>query len=613
MTKVVDNFALLEEIGSGQYGKVFRGQHIKTGENFAVKCIGLDKYRRVPKLDEFTNNEIKVLTKLVHPNIVRFYDRLKTANNIYMIYEFCNGGTLEAAIYKSTLPLAKCLDYFDQLIQAFKVIARENILHRDIKPSNVLLHNENIVKIADFGFCKSVYGELAMTKTMVGSPIYMAPELLRGMEYSQKADVWSLGVLLYEMLFKCCPFEEKNIPNLISLIDRQELRFPKPIPDNVKALLRGMLTKDHYRRWSWTELFKFYDDNFAKKENIPPQIQSNEPVPQLRPALSMNIYSRNDSPIHQQTSIGHQGNTFTGLVLVQEQQPKSMPAIPQNQPNYGASVNPSALIFKQTETASPSVRRKGEQLPIYFQQLKESPFRSVAADFEMLLNSRAEHSPEAEAIMYERFKSAFLLFCLSKINKFGFLDEARVRDIFLVLLKKVKQTSVSVKVKISSTSVEHLKEIVLDGDSLKQLVQREIDSYHAYYMTFIDDCYRRLKDMEAGGTSERDQRYQLIKTQLEKPFELEESVYKRVLLDTVAQLFEAIRVEHSQNSYAQLRHYQIINYILDCVLIDSQVRLFFDPWITAGEQKYFELIDRLPAADLCNLVRHKFEFACSQP
>ena len=95
MTKQVDNFALVEVIGTGQYGKVFRGKHIHTGENFAVKCIGLEKYRKIPKLDQFTQNEIQVLGKLIHPNIVRFYETLKTTNNLYMIYEFCNGGTLE--------------------------------------------------------------------------------------------------------------------------------------------------------------------------------------------------------------------------------------------------------------------------------------------------------------------------------------------------------------------------------------------------------------------------------------------------------------------------------------------------------------------------------------
>lgn len=612
MTKVVDNFALMEEIGSGQYGKVYRGQHIKTGENFAVKCIPNDKFKRVPKLEDFTNNEIQVLSKLVHPNIVRFFDRLKTANNVYLIYEYCNGGTLEDVIYKSSLSLAKCLDYFDQLIQAFKAIAKDNILHRDIKPSNVLLHNENIIKIADFGFCKFVTGELEMTKTMVGSPIYMAPELLRGMEYSQKADVWSLGVLLYEMLFKCCPFEEKNIPNLINLIERQELRFPKPIPENLKALMRGMLTKDHYRRWSWSNLFKFYDENFGKKENIPPQIPPEETAPQMRQAQPMNIYTRTDSPVQQQSPIGQQGQPFNGPVMVQEQKPKFQPSINQPQASYGGSVNPSALVFKHTDSPSPGVRRKHGQLPIYFQHLKESPFRSVAADFETLINSRPEHSPEAESIMFERFKATLLLYSLSKINKFGFMEEARVRDIFLMLMKKVKQINVGVKVKVSSATLEHLKEIVMDTESFKQVVQREIDSYHNRFMAFIEDCYRRLKEIEMNGLADKDHRYLLVKAQLDKPFELEESVYRKVLLEIIAQLFEAIRVEHAQNSYAQLRHYQIINYILDCVLVDSQVRLFFDPWITPAEQKYFELIDRLPAADLSNLVRHKFDYARSQ-
>lgn len=167
---------------------MFRGKHVQTGENFAVKCIGLDKYRKIPKLDQFTQNEIQVLGKLIHPNIVRFYETLKTTNNLYMIYEFCDGGTLEDQIYKDHLSTEKSLFYFKGLIDGFKLIAEHNILHRDIKPSNILLHN-NVIKIADFGFCKSLLMSNQMTKTMVGSPIYMAPELLRGEQYSQKADV----------------------------------------------------------------------------------------------------------------------------------------------------------------------------------------------------------------------------------------------------------------------------------------------------------------------------------------------------------------------------------------------------------------------------------------
>jgi serine/threonine-protein kinase ULK/ATG1 len=84
-------------------------------------------------------------------------------------------------------------------------------MHRDLKPSNILIHN-GIYKLADFGFCKPMEDTMGdVTATMLGSPIYMAPEVLRGFAYDNKADVWSLGAVLYELLIGRCPFEEKSI------------------------------------------------------------------------------------------------------------------------------------------------------------------------------------------------------------------------------------------------------------------------------------------------------------------------------------------------------------------------------------------------------------------
>lgn len=120
MTKVVDNFALMEAVGSGQYGKVYRGRHVHNNQDYAVKCIPLEKFRKLPKLDEFTNNEISVLTQLVHPNIVRFYEKLRTNNNIYLVYEFCNGGNLEELIYKKGLPQKLALKYFRDMAEGFR-------------------------------------------------------------------------------------------------------------------------------------------------------------------------------------------------------------------------------------------------------------------------------------------------------------------------------------------------------------------------------------------------------------------------------------------------------------------------------------------------------------
>lgn len=91
-----------------------------------------------------------------------------------------------------------------QLRAGFEVLFEEKILHRDLKPSNILFHN-GVVKIADFGFCKEMM-ENDMAQTMVGSPIYMAPEILKGSVYDHRADIWSLGVILYEMMYGFCPY-----------------------------------------------------------------------------------------------------------------------------------------------------------------------------------------------------------------------------------------------------------------------------------------------------------------------------------------------------------------------------------------------------------------------
>lgn len=125
----------------------------------------------------------------------------------------------------------EALVIFRQLLEAFKELNKNNIMHRDLKPDNIFF-SEGKVKLGDFGFCKML--EMNMAQTMLGSPIYMAPEILKEEIYTLKADIWSLGVVLFEMLFGYCPFESSSISQLINVIKDNELKIPKelnPISD----------------------------------------------------------------------------------------------------------------------------------------------------------------------------------------------------------------------------------------------------------------------------------------------------------------------------------------------------------------------------------------------
>ena len=113
--------------------------------------------------------------------------------------------------------------------------------------------------------------------------------------------------------------------------------------------------------------------------------------------------------------------------------------------------------------------------------------------------------------MIERCKMNTLVFCLQKINKFGFLDQPRVREIFLIVLKKVRQSSLNLKIKLNSISTDMIREIVSDAESLKVLVQGESDKYNTLYLRFIEDCEQSIKDAEKNVYSDKDSRFLAMK------------------------------------------------------------------------------------------------------
>lgn len=259
MSKIIENYSLLQVIGNGQYGKVYKGLNIKNNNLVAIKVVKCEKISNVPKVEEFTMNEIQTLARIDNPNIVKFYEMLKTPNNYYFVYEFCNNGTLEDLLKtKVTFSEEEAIHIFKQLVNAYKTLVEEHIMHRDLKPANILLHNDQI-KLADFGFCKSMNTKDDMTKTMVGSPVYMAPEILRNFSYNSKAEIWSLGCVFFELLFGECPYEDNSISDLINSINTKPVPFYHNIQNISKQtedVLKNMLVKEVDKRIGWDSLFK---------------------------------------------------------------------------------------------------------------------------------------------------------------------------------------------------------------------------------------------------------------------------------------------------------------------------------------------------------------------
>lgn len=192
---------------------------------------------------------------LQHPNIVQLFDVKKSANNIYLFQELCEKGSLEDVLaQRRKLPEAEVLVITKQIIKGYKNLHDHKIIHRDLKPANILIKDE-LYKIADFGFAK-YYNEGSELDTihqsLVGSPIYMCPEILNGSSYSTKSDVWSTGIIIYQMLYGKTPHRASSLEELVMKVNKKLIRFPQKLNNELlQKLLENMLQYDSKDRISW--------------------------------------------------------------------------------------------------------------------------------------------------------------------------------------------------------------------------------------------------------------------------------------------------------------------------------------------------------------------------
>ena len=263
------NYLKIQELGIGSYSKVFRVQNNKTKEIFACKELAKSKINNI----EIFRNEINIMSKCDHPNIIKLYEIYEDPRYIDLIMEQCIGGTLFDKLIKrmqekeETFSEKEAANILKQIITAVSYCHNQGICHRDLKMENVLFLNNQVnspIKIIDFGLSQCIekkklvqvltgknYGNITMNSP-VGSPHYISPEILNG-KYNQKCDIWSAGVILYAILSGCFPFEGDTDKEIFDAIKNKKYQFHeeewKNISKEAKDLIKHMLV-DEDKRYS---------------------------------------------------------------------------------------------------------------------------------------------------------------------------------------------------------------------------------------------------------------------------------------------------------------------------------------------------------------------------
>lgn len=256
---IKNDYEIREKIAEGGFGSVFVGKSKKSGHKRAVKVINLKTGKKVDIVSLM--KEVSILKTMDHPNIIKVFEVYQDESAISIVTELCQGGELfDRIVSQGKLTENTAAKYMLQMVSAVQYMHSKNIVHRDLKPENMLFESKKDdaqLKLIDFGTCKHFAKNLNITER-VGSPYYMAPEVVSG-NYSEKCDVWSLGVILFILLSGSPPFNGNNETEILMNISVKELEFKKQIWKNVSPeavnLIKKMLTRVAADRPTITEVY----------------------------------------------------------------------------------------------------------------------------------------------------------------------------------------------------------------------------------------------------------------------------------------------------------------------------------------------------------------------
>ena len=287
----LSDFQTLQELGVGSFGRVFLVMHKITKAQYAIKAIDKRNKNNIEGKPYF-RREIEIMYKIHHPNVVRLFGHFEDNQNCYFIMEYVNQGNLCTLLEKQT---NKCLEpqivagLLKDLIRAVYFLHQMDppIIHRDIKPENALLAEGLVLKLTDFGWSNYIDDSGDIRNTFCGTPIYLAPEMIRGTGHDEHIDIWCIGCLMYELLTGSPPFSGPNKEGLMLNILHMKINYPKHMNADAKDLLQRILVQDPNQRISLVDMLKhpFFTKYFPNAVNeltkpnhndIPPYVVSKD-------------------------------------------------------------------------------------------------------------------------------------------------------------------------------------------------------------------------------------------------------------------------------------------------------------------------------------------------
>lgn len=250
-----ENLENFIKIGEGSTGIVCIATERNTGRQVAVKKMDLRKQQR----RELLFNEVVIMREYHHSNIVEMYDSFLVADELWVVMEFLEGGALTDIVTHSRMDEEQIATVCKQCLKALAYLHSQGVIHRDIKSDSILLASDGKVKLSDFGFCAQVSPELPKRKSLVGTPYWMAPEVISRLPYGPEADIWSLGIMVIEMVDGEPPFF--NEPPLQAMKRIRDMPPPKlknthKVSPRLQGFLEKMLVRDPAQRATAFELLQ---------------------------------------------------------------------------------------------------------------------------------------------------------------------------------------------------------------------------------------------------------------------------------------------------------------------------------------------------------------------